>query len=61
MPAAANSDESAAAESKLLARLIDNFKITFDADGTVIEKGHFGACHKFLHDLSVVTREAFPR
>jgi hypothetical protein len=50
--AAADRDESASAETKFPALLIHNFKITFDANGTVVEKRHFGACHKFLRHLT---------
>jgi hypothetical protein len=49
---AANGDECAAAESKFLPYLIYNFKVPFNANGTVIEKRDFGACHKFLRDLT---------
>jgi hypothetical protein len=43
--AAANSYGCAAAETELLARLIDNFKVALDTNGAVIKESHFCACH----------------
>lgn len=49
---AANSYGGATTQAKFLACLIDNLKVALDADGAVIEKRHFGACHEFLRSMT---------
>jgi hypothetical protein len=54
MAAAADGDRCPSAQPKLLALLVHDFKITFDAYGAVAEDRHFSSCHEFLR---VITRK----
>jgi len=57
LTAAAESDGGASAETKGGSCLIDDFKITFDANRTVVEDRHFSAGHECLRQKVALSRD----
>jgi hypothetical protein len=47
MPAPAKTHDGSSAETEFLAFLIQNLKITFDANGTIVEYSQFSSSHEF--------------
>jgi hypothetical protein len=51
-PATAKRDGGAAAKPEVLALLVDQLKIPFNAKRTVVENGYLSSSHRFLRDLA---------
>lgn len=62
-PATTKRDGSAAAKPEVLALLVDQLKIPFDAKRAVVENGYLSSSHRFLRDLAktMAARKATPR
>jgi hypothetical protein len=62
-PATTKRDGGAAAKPEVLALLVDQLKIPFNAKRAVVENGYLSSSHRFLRDLAKTmrARKATPR